>query len=285
MYRAGLAKLDADAKRGIRALAEAKGDSRPHAREVAASIKKLSMYGFAEKRATFAPLPSVSRRFASREESLVGSQHYRLVGDALLVARMTALDGRGRALKGEPSDEPSTFLQYEPIDPVTLKPLRAASGKRGGLIFAEVAARFIAEKQRDPAYKLTEQTRGQYEAAFRLFDQWAKQPRLDDVDRSKASAFLDAISSLNPRWGRGPGVKALTFDEVVERFGGHKPGLSAKTVNRYAMAVGMVWQRAEDRDGYQGANPWTRQSRPTTKRRGSSETDKRPFTPRKLESS
>ena len=185
---------------------------------------------------------------------------------------------QGRALKGEPSNEPSTFLQYEPIDPVTLTPLRAARSRRGGLIFAEVAARFIAEKQRDPAFALTARTKGQYEAAFRLFDQWAKQPRLGDIDRSKASAFIDTISSFNPRWGRGPSVKALSFDAIVERFGGHKQGLSAKTVNRYAMALGMVWKYAEDRDGYQGGNPWTRQSRPTTRRRGSSETDKRAFT-------
>jgi len=74
----------------------------------------------------------------------------------------------------------------------------------------------------------------------------------------------------------------MNFDEIARRFGDHKPGLSAKTVNRYAMALSMVWKFAEDRDGYQGANPWTRQSRPTTKRRGNSHTDKRGFTPAEI---
>ena len=206
----------------------------------------------------------------------VDSEHYNLLGDALLSARLRALEGRQRYLEGKPSDEPETFLIYRPIDPMTLKPLRSAGGI--GLIFSEVADHFIKEKQRDPAFALTEQTKGQYEAAYRLFDEWATRPRLDEIDRTKASAFLDAISSLSPKWGRGPGIKAMSFDEIVKRFGGHTPGLSAKTVNRYAMALSMVWQHAEDRRGYIGPNPWTRQSRSTAKRRGSSETKKRAFT-------
>ena len=48
------------------------------------------------------------------------------------------------------------------------------------------------------------------------------------------------------------------------------------------MALGMVWKFAEDRDGYEGKNPWTGQMRPTIRRRGNSETDKRPFTPSEL---
>jgi integrase len=224
----------------------------------------------------FKPVAEALATYCARHEIGPGSQHYHAVGDALLSARMYAFKGRKLALEGKPSDEPATFLLHRPVDVVTLKPLHSTG--RGGPIFAEVAARFIAEKQRDPAFALTAQTRGQYEAAFRLFGQWAKQPRLEDIDRSKANAFLDAISSLDPHWGRGPGVKAMGFHEIAKRFGGHKLGLSAKTVNRYAMALSMVWQYAADRDGYQSANPWTRQSRPTTKRRGSSELDKRGFT-------
>jgi hypothetical protein len=224
----------------------------------------------------FKPVAEALAAYCAEHAIEPGTLHYQMVGDALLSARMHALKGRANALEGKLSDEPTTFLLNRPIDPITLRPLRSVG--RGGLIFADVAARFIAEKQRDPAYKLTEQTKGQYEAAFRLFDQWAHQPKLDDVDRRKASDFLDAIASLDPHWGRGPGVKKLSFAEITKRFGGGDRRLSAKTINRYAMALSMVWGYAEDRDGYAGANPWTRQSRPTAKRRGSSELDKRAFT-------
>jgi integrase len=278
IYHQTLAELEADAQRGVRAWREPKDARNPNAHEIEGLMERVgeafNSYCGWDFRSVAEPLLN----FCTDKGLVPGSEPYRTVGEVLLGARMRALGGRARALQGKSSDKPTTFLEYEPIDPVTLKPLRAVGTKRGGLIFAEVAARFIAEKQRDPAFALTAQTKGQYEAAFRLFDQWAKQPRLGDIDRGKASAFIDTISSFNPRWGRGPGVKALSFDEIVERFGGHKPGLSAKTVNRYAMALGMVWKYAEDRDDYQGGNPWTRQSRPTTRRRGSSETDKRAFT-------
>ena len=71
------------------------------------------------------------------------------------------------------------------------------------------------------------------------------------MDRRKASDFLDAIASLDPHWGRGPGVKAMSFDVIAKRFGGSDRHLSAKTINRYAMALSMVWQYAEIATGTQ----------------------------------
>jgi hypothetical protein len=211
MYRKELVRLEADVQRGIRAHADAKEDGHPRAREVRGLDQEAIDVWFCREMSDFRPVGEPLAAFCEARGISVGSDHYRVVGDALLIARMAALDGRRLALKGNASEPPSTFLRYEPIDPVTLKPLRTAGTGRSRVIFAEVAHRFIAERQRDPAYKLTEQSRGQYDAAFRLLDSWAKQPKLDDIDRSKASAFLDAISSLHPHWGRGPGVKALSL--------------------------------------------------------------------------
>jgi hypothetical protein len=173
-----------------------------------------------------------------------------------------------RALEGKASEEPTTFLEYQPIDLISLQPLRVSSSKRGGLSFAEVAAHLIAERQRDPSSALTKQSIAQYQTTFRLFESWANQPKLDETDQRKASDFIDAIASLDPKWGRGKGIKKLSFAEIVERYGGHKPGLSTVTINRHAIALSLVWKHAEKRDGYEGKNPWQGQMRPTAKHRG-----------------
>jgi integrase len=202
-----------------------------------------------------------------------GNLHYYVAGDALLSARMRAIEGRRAALDGKPTlDEPATFLMKRPIDPVG----------RGGLIFMEVAQRCLREKQRDVAVRLTKQTEEQYRVAHRLFDQFAGQPTLDAVDRRLASQFLDAIAGLDPRWGRGKDVKSLTFAEIVAKFGGHKRGLANRTLNKYVTALGIVWDYASKRDGFNGANPWEGQLRPTTARRGNAETGKRGFSPPEL---
>ena len=195
-YRETLARLDAEARKGICSWGAADLDR----------AWGEACHGYLNEQ-DFKPVAEPLAAYCAKHEVEPGSPHYAVAGDALLSARMHALKGRKLALQGKPSDEPSTFLDRPPIDPVSLKPLRAGP-RRGGLIFAEVAARFIAERQRDPAFALTEQTKGQYEAALRLFDRWARQPRLDDVDRRKASDFLDAIASLSPNWGRGPGTKS-----------------------------------------------------------------------------
>ena len=214
----------------------------------------------------FKPIAEPLAAYCTQHEIEPGSAHYAVLGDALLSARMHALKGRTLALEGKPSDEPATFLLNRPIDPVSLKPLRSVG--RGGLIFADVAARFVSDRQRDPAFALTSQTKSLYEIAFRLFDSWANRPRLDEIDRGRASAFLDAIAKLDPRWGCRPGVKAMTFAEIAGRYGNHPMGLSALTVRRYATALRLVWAHAEQRLSFDGKNVWAGQTQRTKKHRG-----------------
>lgn len=196
-------------------------------------------------------------------------------------AQLAAVEARRKALNNVVPEVPLSFGRGS-VNPVTLLPVAPRRGARGGPRFAEVAARFVAEKQRDPASKLTEQTRGQYEAAFRLLDSWAGQPTLGEVSRARASEFLDEVAKLDPMWGRSPATKKRTFKEIVAQFGNHPRGLSNKTINRVAMALGMVWSFAEDRDGYRGENPWKRQGRPVAKKRGTPGTGKREFTAKEI---
>jgi integrase len=220
-----------------------------------------------------APSHGLSRGRADRITDL----HY-----AKLRARLAAVEGRLRGLAGIPSEEPPAFGR-QPINLTTLTPVGAPKRpSKGGPKFADVAARFIAEKQRDPVAALTAQTVGQYEAAFRLFDSFANQPALGDVDRRLASEFLDSIAKLDPHWGRSPQTKKRSFKEIKAAYGNGPRGLTNKTINRFAMALGMVWRFAEDRDGYEGGNPWIRQSRAGGTRRGGGKQKKRAFTPEEL---
>ena len=82
-----------------------------------------------------------------------------------------------------------TFLGAKGIDPVTLRPIAPAprrvvrikaSGE--GMVFSEAAAKYINELQRDAGAKVTEQTRGQYQAIYRLFEQFADDPPLTAVE-------------------------------------------------------------------------------------------------------
>ena len=237
--------MDADARNGTRAWNEAELDD----------AYNVACLGYINER-DFTPVAEPLAAYCAQHAIQPSDGRYEVLGNALLVARMHALNGRMRALAGKPSDEPSTFLDFQLIDPVTLKPLRAVDARRGGIAFAEVAERCLAEKQRDVTVRLRKQTEEQYRVAYRLFDQFARQPRLDAVDRRLASQFLDAIAGLSPDWGRGKGVKALTFAEILERFGNHKSGLANGTLNKYVTALGIVWDYASKRDGYNGASPW-----------------------------
>jgi integrase len=187
-------------------------------------------------------------------------------------ARLKAAVGRKAALSGSSSEMPIAFGRRG-LDLATLQPV-VRTRKKTGEPFAEAAQRYIEETQRDPAAKLTEQTRGQYEATYRLFNQWAKSPHLDDVDRKQAALFLDKVATLDPLWGRSPLTKKRTFEEVFEEFGNHKTGLSNRTINRYATGLSMVWKWAKKRGLSNGENPWTDQHRSQGERR---KTAKFPF--------
>ena len=179
---------------------------------------------------------------------------------AMIKARIAAAEARRKAIAGVVPEIPQSFGRNS-VDPVTLRPVLPRKGAKGGPKFADVAARFIAERQRDPKAKLTEQTREQLETAFRLFDSWAKQPCLGDIDRQTATSFLDTIAKLDPMWGRSGATKDRSFAEIFERFGNHPRGLANVTLSRHAGALAAIWHFAIDRDGFTGDNPWTRQSR------------------------
>lgn len=173
------------------------------------------------------------------------------------------------ALSGDPSEHPKTFVPSAYVDPVSLAPVRATRRNGGGgLPFSEAAARFIAELQRDETAALTEQTRAQHEAVFRLFADFSQDAPLKSIDRATASEFLDRVARLHPDWGRSPETKKLTFAEVMERHADKGEGLSNKTLNRYVSSLTSFFKWARKR-GYveeASSNPFSEQSRPKARK-------------------
>lgn len=192
---------------------------------------------------------------------------------ALSHARILAANGRICALNGKVFDRPSVFGRAS-VDPLTLRPITEKIKKKGAS-FKEVAERYLEEVQRDSSARITAQTHGQYEAVFRLFDQWASSPTLDEIDRAKASQFLTQISSLDPHWGRSSKTKQRTFSEIMKLYGNHEVGLSNRTINRFSMALGLVWKWAKRVGEFKGENPWEGQQRREGERR---KVGKLPFT-------
>tara|TARA_R110002049_G_scaffold52872_26_gene148354 strand:+ start:50840 stop:52414 length:1575 start_codon:yes stop_codon:yes gene_type:complete len=193
---------------------------------------------------------------------------------ALSFARIKAANGRIAALNGKIFERPLIFGRSA-IDPLTLRPVTAAKNKTKGASFKDIAARYLEEIQRDSAARITAQTQGQYEAVFRLFDQWADGPELDDIDRAKASKFLTLVSGLDPHWGRSSKTKERSFSEIMELYGNHEVGLSNRTINRFSMALGLVWKWAKRVGEFNGDNPWEGQQRREGERR---KVGKLPFT-------
>lgn len=192
---------------------------------------------------------------------------------ALASARIAAAAGRRAVMDGRTFTLPPAFGRNG-IDMETLQPV-SVKKRKAGEPFADAARRYVEEIQRDPYAKLTEQTRGQYEAVYRLFDQWAGKPSLDEVERKQAAEFLDKIATLDPHWGRSPQTKQRTFSEIFRDFGNHKTGLSNRTINRYATALSMVWQWAKRRGLLTSENPWEDQYRKIGEKR---KTQKLPYT-------
>jgi len=265
-YFSTLERMEDDAKRGILITGQPQHDEGP---EVAGLNLHAWTYQEALEDGHFdlvaGELAAVQRR--KGVELMPETQTYRLMAEAILVAKIAALGGRIRALKGESSEPPLTFLGNKGIDPATLKPVVAASRPKvrqrgnGDPPFSEIAALFIDELQHDKGAALTEQTRGQYEAVFRLFAQYAKGAPLAAIDRALAADFLNTIATLHPHWGRASKAKELPLEKLLEKFGGGEQHLTNKTLNRYASALSAVFKWARKRGKFDGTNPFTEQSR------------------------
>lgn len=269
-YHAALIKMERNAREGkpIRALIDGASSTEQELEGLSLYTDNLSE---ALEYGDLRPIASVLAEAAADAGSdfVPNSEAYTALGRALLKAYCAAAEGRMAALRGEPSEHPKTFVPVAYVDPVSLAPVRATVKVGGaGLRFSEAAARFIAELQRDETAALTEQTRAQHEAVFRLFGDFVHDAPLKAIDRAAASEFLDKVARLHPDWGRSPETKKLTFIDVMKRHADKGEGLSNKTLNRYVSSLTSLFKWARKR-GYvdeASSNPFTEQSRPKARK-------------------
>jgi integrase len=192
------------------------------------------------------------------------SATYAALAGAILTARLEAMYGRQRAMRGLPSEPPAAFTS-QGIDPLTLQPAARAApvlrSVRGGVGFPEVSERFLDELQRDPGTKRREQSFRQYKNAFRLFADYVNNAPLVAIDRKTAAGFLDTVAKLDPKWGQTPKSKGLPLNALLAQFGRGKGQLSNAALNHYASALKSLFDWARKRGDFEGENPFAEQSR------------------------
>ncbi|MBB4286754.1 site-specific integrase [Roseospira goensis] len=153
------------------------------------------------------------------------------------------------------------------VDPITEAKIHAlqdyAAERRGetvktkavyAMTINEAAKRYLDAI----AKEITLQTRGQYEATFRLFADFMDDKPLRDVTRRDAAAFLEELARFSPTWGRSPKTKDRSFADLKALYAGKGEGLSQRTLNRYITALSGLWKWARDREEVGGENPFDR---------------------------
>ena len=204
----------------------------------------------------------------------VGSPVYNALCAALCLAHLEAFKGRRAFLKGQAFTPRANFTRTE-LDPLTLQPVIAsrqqkvkagASGKDGR--FSTVASRYVDASMRDATVAWSQQTKAQYEATFRLFEDYVEDCPLASVMREDAASFLDAIATLNPSYGRGRGARQMSFSELLQKFKSNDGGLGNKTLNRHLTALNGLWKWARTNGVVTSDNPFSGLMRRVSKNDG-----------------
>lgn len=193
---------------------------------------------------------------------------YKLLGRAIIRATIAAAAGRMKALQGQPSESPASFLGSQGIDPVTLRPIvslprpltRINTGE-GGMTFEEAASQYLSELRHDEDAKITEQTLRRTERVFALFKDYSRNRPLSAIDKDTARDFVNKIALLDPNWGNRERADNTSFAKLIETFGQGERHLSNATINKYVHSLSALFSWAERKTNYEGRNPFQGQSR------------------------
>lgn len=124
--------------------------------------------------------------------------------------------------------------------------------------FSVLAKAYLKERQRDGSDKqVKKQTEGQMEAVYRLFSDHVEDAPLASITDRKASLFFDKARGLVSTWGRSPKTKERTLAELLALSEASEgPRLSDKTLFRYMVALGQLWDWGKKRGEASGDNPF-----------------------------
>ena len=136
--------------------------------------------------------------------------------------------------------------------------VRTRRGK--GMPVSQAAREFVEEKTRDPESSWTAQTRKQCESVYRLFADHIGDSPIDAVTRDDAISFRSTVARLNPHWARSASAKGLPLSDLLEKYSvpDGKPGLSARTLERYTSALAGLFNWLRDRGLVENENPFSR---------------------------
>lgn len=193
----------------------------------------------------------------------VGAPAYNSLCAALCLAHLEAFKGRRAFLKGQSFTPRASFTRTE-LDPLTLQPVGANRASKLKTVIAakdervsKVASRYVDASMRDKSVAWTFQTKSQYEATFRLFEDHVENCALSSVTREDAASFLDAIATLDPAYGRVRDVKQFPLSELLKRFKSAGGGLGNKTLNRHLTALNGLWKWARKNGIVTTDNPFS----------------------------
>ncbi len=251
IYLSKLETMADAAKRGMAPQIET-GDepSTPQGREINALEIALEQYLEAQDEDDFsidvgkgrhspiaADLATVQRR--TKVTLVPNGRTYRILCEALLEAKIAALTGRIKMLRGEASEAPASFLGSAGIDPISLQPVARNKArqpiKRGDYFsFDEAAKMWIADQTRDPNARPRQSTIWWYEKICSIFVAAEHNPSLEAVTRKLAAEFLTKI--------------------------GKERELSNRTLRQYANVLAGVFKWARNTGRFDGDNPFADQS-------------------------
>jgi integrase len=173
-------------------------------------------------------------------------------------------------------------LTGEPLQPTRLSPQKGVAMR-----IRQAASKYLDTSYTGRSHGWTEQTRRQATVTLNFFADFTQDATLDAVTRQNVIAFIDALSTLDPKYGKRKGDKhkdkKLDFDAVLKKYPvAPGKGLSIKTLKRHCGAIAGLFEWAKDEGQVAGDNPAKGHHFSKRKGSGSTKEERKPFSNQEL---
>ncbi|MGN7161741.1 DUF6538 domain-containing protein [Sphingomonas sp. SAFR-052] len=163
------------------------------------------------------------------------------------------LDALGVAIRGDEGmldPKPTTLVVKEALN--LIEPAAAAKDIK----FSDLAEAFMRQWLAGRSGAKETNTEPQKRATFRLFSGFFSDRPIRGVRPEDAATFFDTLRLLDPSWARSPAARLLSWQQLIERYGGRDRGLSDATLNRHLQVLQELWTWSKKRGHCEGENPF-----------------------------